>query len=303
MKLKSMIYSGNLEISELPAVVLTPGRVLAKPMAVYIGDVERDVLNNEIAITKPLVLGSTGIVKIIETYGDMPGFIGKEFTVSPMGDDGLLGINTNGLLASYINLHPSHIEEETCTRNPSEALKPLIRHAVSLSAKCVEPVLVEGCDLIGIATGLAIRASGVEPIFYCERGARNALAHGFEVYGHLSNLSNKYRSVLITSRNVAVHYKLLRNLEISKLLISPLSLMNWIPLRGIGSVDIEIVTKERDINDNVVKNTLNTVSRMIKVFVVEDIEATRGLLPPRGLGFIVVFKKQEEFNARKTKTP
>jgi len=56
----------------------------------------------------------------------------------------------------------------------------------------MEPVLIEGCNLVSLALGLSLRYKGIEPAFYCENTARSVIQFGFRVFKHPSELVDQW---------------------------------------------------------------------------------------------------------------
>jgi len=284
--------SGVVDVVEYPAVVISDD-VLAKTLFVYIGDLERAVFSGLVPLTRPLVPGSSGVVRVIEVLSGRTEYTGKYYTVTPLGERGLLGVSVNGLLSNYVSLDDSYLEEELTSPQPQDALRSLFNHVVHLASKCEEPVLVEGCGLIGVALGALLGEMGFENQLYCESGRRNAVLLDLNVTTHISNLSKKWRTLVITSSSASSKYRVLRELEYSNLVISALSLTEWIPIRKSYSVRVSFVGRgdfRGEVEDlgGEIKKVLHRVYRLVRVIRAGDLDSVKGLLPPRGLGTIIV---------------
>lgn len=287
-----LVYYGDLKIIEYPGVVIRNG-LLVKPIYVYVGELERGLIGGNIPITRPVVLGSTGVVKVVEVFDKSTEYTGKMCTVSPLGKDGILGIGEDGLLASYASIHSSHVDEETTNSTPFDAIRPIIKHGAELAYKSSEPVLIEGCGLIGLAAGLILRYGGVEPVFYCESSARNAFGLSFHVNTHISSITKKWNTVILTDTSMRSKHRLLTGVDYNRLVISKLTLTSWLPIREtLSSVKVEIVGKNErcdNMNGDNFKKVLGDVTKNIKVYQLSKLEDSIGLLPPRGLGSIFIF--------------
>lgn len=287
MKQQLLIYSGQLEVIEYPGVVVHEG-VLVKPLFIYVGDFEKAVLEGRIPVSKPVTLGAVGVARIVEAVGPFTEYTGKIYTVTPFGARGILGVEENGLLATFTSLHVSYLDEPLLNPSPLDAIRPLIKHSVELARLCEEPVLVEGCGLIGVAVGMALRHREVEPVFYCEEARRNALSYGFTVASHISELNRKWSNVILTSTNTMSKYKVSRDLDYRKLIISKLSFTSWIPVkRGASSLEVKIVDKGDDVPTSLVKNIMGDLNKGIKIHNVTGLEHSIGLFPPKSLGSII----------------
>lgn len=292
MRQKSLVYSsGVVDIVEYPAVIISGG-VLAKTVYVYIGDLERGILSGLIPVNKPLILGSSGVVRVIEVLGERTEYTGKYYVITPLGNRGFLGLSVNGLLSNYVSLDDSYLEEELSLPTPIDAIRPFFKHVALLASMCEEPVLVEGCGLIGVMLGGFLRELGMNSQLYCESGKRNASILDLNVTSHISNLSKKWRTLVITSLNTASKYRVMSELEYSNLVISALSLTELIPLKRSCSMRVVVVRRERHegVEEYIVnrgKKVLHELFRAIKVIKASDLDSIRGLLPPRGLGTII----------------
>ncbi|MEL9999939.1 MAG: hypothetical protein QXP03_04455 [Desulfurococcaceae archaeon] len=287
MKQQLLVYSGQLEVIEYPGVVVHEG-VLVKPLFIYVGDFEKAVLSGHIPVSRPTTLGAVGVVRIIEATGPFTEYTGKIYTVTPFGARGVLGVEENGLLATFTSLHTSYLDEPLLNPSPLDAIRPLIKHSVELARSCEEPVLVEGCGLVGVAVGMALRRREIEPVFYCEDARRNALGYGFTVASHISELNRKWNDVVLTSTNTASKYRISRDLDYRRLVISRLSFTSWIPVKkGISSLEVRVVDKSNDVPTSLVKSIVGDLSRGVKIYNLAGLEHSIGLFPPKGLGSII----------------
>lgn len=291
MKQKCVMYNGSVEVVEYPAVAVQDP-VLVKPFYVYIGDVERSIVQGQLPVTKPVILGSLGVVKVVEVLEGPTEPTGKDFVVSPLGDKGILGVDINGLLATHTTLTHSYLDEELVQSSPYDSLRPVVKHAAELANASEEPVLVEGCGLVGVATGLSLRKMGVEPIFYCEDGGRRASSLGFNVYKHAGSIGTKWRTVVLTSTSISSKHTLLTGVEYQKVVISPLSFTTWMPIRSRQSslTRVFVVWRTGNYSSEIVREVIKELSKYVKVINVQDIEKILGLIPPKGWGSILVLR-------------
>lgn len=287
MKQQLLVYNGQLEVVEYPGVVVHEG-VLVKPLFIYVGDFEKAVLEGRIPILKPITLGAVGVVRIVEAAGAFTEYTGKIYTVTPFGTRGVLGVEENGLLATFTSLHVSYLDEPLPNPSPLDAIRPLIKHSIELARSCEEPVLVEGCGLIGVATGMALRHRKIEPVFYCEEARKNALGYGFAVASHISELNRKWSDIILTSTNITSKYKVSRDLDYRKLVISKLSFTSWIPVkRGAFNSEVRVVDKGDGVSASLVKSVMGDLNKGIKIHNVASLEHSIGLFPPKSLGSII----------------
>lgn len=290
MEQEAIIYHGQLEKLIYPCVVMDKD-LLIKPLYVYIGDIERSLLTGRLPITKPIIIGSLGVARVVESKTSNPEFVGKMVTISPFGRNGVLGIDTNGLLANYVSIDTSYVDEFTSEPTPFDSLRPLIKHAVELARKAIEPVLIEGCGLIGLLTGLVLDELGLKPLYYCETSTRRITQLGFNVEKHLGNLVRNWGSIIITSTDPSPKYKVLLNTDYKRVIISKLSFTNWLPLsKETSELHIVLVDKGDPVEYNVAKTLIDRINRFVRIIDVEKIDDVVGLTPPRRLGYILSFK-------------
>ncbi|MEM4718275.1 MAG: hypothetical protein QXE81_05910 [Desulfurococcaceae archaeon] len=290
MEQEAIVYHGKLEKYTYPCVVMNED-LLVKPLYIYIGDIEKSLLTGRIPISKPVIIGSTGVGRILESKTSNSEFAGKIVTISPFGKNGVLGVDRNGLLANYVSIDVSHVEDFTPTPKPLDSLKPLLKHAVELAKKAIEPVLVEGCGLIALLAGLVLDDLGLKPLFYCESNTRRISQFGFNVEKHLANVVKKWGSIIITSTEPSPKYKVLINTEYKRVIISKLSFTNWLPLTGRPSeIHAFLVERGDSVEPTVIRSLADKLNRFIKVLDIERIDDALGLMPPQRLGYILSIK-------------
>lgn len=287
MRQIAIVYDGRVDIREYPFVVVKDN-LLVKPIHVYIGEIERNLVENKILVEKPVVIGSMGVVRVIEVFGDLTEYTGKVYTVSAMGSRGILGVEENGLLANYSSIDNSYIDEQVIDPSPLDSLRPMIRHCGAIAKFIEEPVLIEGCNLIGLTTGLILRHFDVEPVYYCETRRRSVSTYGFTVYSHIGELEKKWNSIVITSVEINSKYRALSNLEYVNLVVSRISFTNWIPLKkSLRNISIHVVERGDLGEGSYLKQVLGELGKNIKTYSLSDLGALIGLLPPRGLGYVI----------------
>jgi hypothetical protein len=291
LRQKLVVYSDKVEVVEHPCVVVKES-VLVKPIYVYLGELERHLLEGSLPSTRPVVLGGSGVVRVVEVQGGETELTGRVYTVTPIGPRGLLGYEEDGLLGNFVSISRSYLDDLLVDPRPIDAVRPLVKHAYSLVTKVSEPVLIEGCNLLGIAAGLILRYMGVEALFYCEQRVRLALQYGFNVYKHISELATRWSTVILTGINQSVKYKLLQRLTANTVVISPLSTTSWIPITPHGGEARILIPRGGEaIEHSIMRKVLDDLSRGLKVLEIDDVKSVLGLLPPRGLGVIVSLRR------------
>ena len=292
LKQQLIVYSGGVKIVDYPSVVIREN-ILVKPLYVYIGELEQNILEGKIPVLKPIVLGSSGVVKVIEVFNNHTELTGKTYAVTPLGEKGVLGLDEDGILASYKSIHFSYIDDEIVNPSPLDAIRPLIKHASGLTYYASEPILIEGCGIIGLITGLILRRIGIEPVFYCIESRRRIQVHGFNAISNLGDLNRKWNTVILTSTSIASKHRIVSELDFNRLVISRLSLTTWIPIKNsLSRTEVIVVDKGISPEKDHVVHVFNEIGKRIKIHNINSLENVIGLLPPRSLGTILAFTRE-----------
>ncbi|MCY0868184.1 MAG: hypothetical protein OWQ48_03010 [Desulfurococcus sp.] len=288
MRQRSLVFDGGVRIVDTPFVKIEQGSILAKTVYVYIGQLEESILNNTLPLPGRVVLGSTGVVKAIESIG-VEGFVGSYLIVSPISRHNVLAYNADGLLTSYTAIKPEYILEEHLEANPFMAIKPLVAHGVELGSEAGGVVVVSGCGVTALSSALTVLREGLgEPILYCEGYSKPALQLGLNTVKHVSNLPERVDVLVLTEPGVSVNYKLLKLLHPRRIVVSPLSFTAWIPVDpGVEKIEVVYKDRVRVVKPQLTEVLVREIARNIRVVKIDDVEKAIGLLPPRGLGFIV----------------
>lgn len=290
MRQYMIVYDGRIEALEYPCVV-SRRDLLIKPIYVYIGDIERNIVNGLLPVKIPLILGSMGVSRVLESREFENSYIGRLVTISPFGREGVLGLETDGILTNYASIDHSYIDEYVVEPKPIHAIRPLIKHAYEMTRHVMDPVLIEGCDLVGLATALISRELGVEPLLYCESGYRRAIALGFNVEKHISELGKRWGSIIITSMNTSSQYRVLKTQVYKRLIISRLAFMDVMPImHTLRSFEVILVDRGEQPSHEILSRVENILSRHVKIIEINQLNESIGLFPPRGLGIILSLK-------------
>lgn len=291
MRQRSVVFDGGVRVADLPFVKVEQGEVLAKTIYVYVGQLERSIINHAAIPPRRVILGSSGVVKAIETTSNDTSTVGKYLVVSPLSRYGVLAYNIDGLLANYSAVKPEHVLEELVEADPHIALKPLVAHGVELGLESEGTALIAGCNLVALSAALTLRESSTEPVMYCESSPRPVAQLGLSIARHMGNLPSRVDSVILTEPGVSIHYKLLKHVDPRKVIVSPLSLSTWIPVNPrVGKTVIVYLDSVRNSEPRLTDRILRELSGFVKRIEIDDVEKAVGLLPPQGLGFILVLR-------------
>ncbi|NPA97741.1 MAG: hypothetical protein GXO43_00010 [Crenarchaeota archaeon] len=292
MKVEKIVYDGTLRIVEVSAQPVPPGHIIGKPLHVLVDGVENAVINGVYPIEKPVVLGSTGIVRVLEAPAADEGLSGKIAFVSPVSRLGRLSIELDGLLSSYAVVPQNNIIGTTnITPRPLAALSPLASLSYRLAVEAGPNPLIIGCGLTGIMTALHVIATGGSPDIICTRrdSLRYVRASGLVPVQSTENLPQSYSSVVYTSYSPWMLHRLVKRTSISRIIISPLIGNTIVHFGRIGGrIEVVIPLPNRiEYKSGVLEKT----KRLINFAEVNKISDTAGLLPPTKLGVIISFTR------------
>ncbi|QOR93858.1 hypothetical protein IMZ38_04195 [Thermosphaera chiliense] len=291
LKQKVVVFDGSLRIVENPAIALTPGHMLVKPLTIYLGFSEKLVTSGLMPLKIPVTPGSMGIGKVVETYNDDSSITGKNIVISPFHNDEVLGVDRNGLLGNFVTLPTGYVHSTVEKPHALQALTPLVHHAYAIAEKLHDNPLILGCELLSILAGVFSRNRGFEPAFICVEDSREACKLGFKVYKNLGEIPGTVKSLVVTSYNPILTGAVIEKTHPQHIIVSPLSFTSFLRLPLKEKVLIERVTSFRVESFNEVEKGLREVRNDIRVVEVDDVEKTLGLIPPRGFGVVVKYSK------------
>ncbi|MGC8953182.1 hypothetical protein [Desulfurococcus amylolyticus] len=291
LRQRSIVFDGTVKLHELPFIEVEHGDILAKTVFVYVGQIERNIMNHNITPPGRIILGASGVVKAIETSGSNTSVTGRYITISPLSRHGILAYNVNGLLADYVSVKPEHVFEESLNANPYTAVKPFIAHGIELGAEAEGVTLIVGCNITAFSTALFTGRSNGEPILYCRDSTRLAQYLGLNIVSHVSNIPSRINTLVLTEPGADIYYRLLKEITPQKIVVSPFSFTTWIPINHrLEKTVITYKNTIRNTNPGAAENILHELSSFVKIIEIGDIEKTIGLLPPKELGSIIVLK-------------
>ena len=293
MKTKVIVYSGKLEIMELPAQSVRQGHLLVKTLYVYLGEVEKILFKGIEPINNPVVPGGSGVVRVLEDPSSKHSELsGKPYIVSPIGKSGLLGLDVNGLLATYQGIHPSYLYKHVSNPSPIHSIYPYLAYSITVGRKAFGTTLVIGCNLFELATAYYLQEHrGSDVTIICSNIPRHLKLGKFRFYKHVSDLARQYDTIVVGFDSYPLVHEVLKSINTENLLISMFSRLYTLPLKPGFNARVEYVDSvEVDEEQRVVEELSKRFMRNIKVVDVDSIEKVTGLLPPKGLGVIVKFR-------------
>lgn len=291
MKIKSLVFDGlRLALVQRTVLGVKKNHVLAKTLYFYIGPIDNMVLSGRIISRVPIVISTSGVVRILEAPTTEESVSGKIAIISPVGNDGLLGVNINGLASTYANIHISHIFEFVEAPKPIHAIYPYVALGLLMADKAGYSVLIAGCSLSSVVAAMAVRDKGGEPVIMCRNGPRILRRFGFKTAKNLGELNPSYDSMVIdTTASFGLVDLLLENISFNKIVVPCLTLFNHIRLPR-KSIHLEYIDKIKYSLDRIDRYA-SKIKRLIQIIRSKELEDVTGLLPVRNLGLIVEINK------------
>lgn len=291
MKQKAVVFDGSLSLIERPAIVLNPGLALVKPLEIYLGFIEKLLTSGSIPLKSPVVPGSMGVAKIIETYDGDSSLIGKVALISPFAAEKFLGLERDGLLSNYVALPLNYVHSVVEKPGPLEALTPMIHHAYEIAEKIRDTPVILGCELLSLLVGLYAREKGIEPEFMCEGDSREIFKLNFRVFKTISEVPTVARTLVLTTYNPILTLNLIEKTNPEHIVISPFSFTSILRVPIKDEVVIERVNRFHTTRPIDTSKIVQAIRNEIRIIEIDDVEKTIGLIPPRGLGLIVRYSK------------
>ncbi len=291
MKIKSLIFNGlYLDLVHRTVLDVKKNQVLAKTLYFYIGPIENMILAGQIISRVPIVIGTSGVVRILESPTSEENLSGKIAVISPIGDDGVLGVNVNGLASTYTSIHISHIFEIIDTPKPIHAIYPYIALGLIMADKASNNVLIAGCSLSSITAALAVKDKGGEPVIMCKNFPRVLRKLGLKLARNIGELNPSYDSMIIDiTAPFGLVDTLIENISLNKIIVPCFTLFNHIRLPR-KSIYVEYIDKMKYSLDKIDKYA-SRFKKLIQVIRSKELEDITSLLPVRGLGLIVEISK------------
>ena len=291
MRVEKIVYDGVVKTLESPAQVVPRGYVIGKPLHVFIDGIENAVINGMYPIDKPVALGSTGVIRILEAPSADERLSGKVAFVSPVSYKGLLSVDLDGLLSTYVVVPEEHIIGVTNTvPRPLSALSCIASLSYRLALEAgLNPVII-GCGISGLLTALHVLSDGGTPEIICIRkeSLRYARSVGLVPIQSFGNLKEGYSSIVYTSYAPWILRKLLRQ-GASKLVVSPLiNKASIILAPSINKVEIVMPMPSRI---EYKREVVEKIRRLLSFVELNSIVDVLGLVPPPKPGVIVSFTR------------
>ncbi len=292
---ESITFNGvSIEFIEQPLPPLKKNSYLVKTIHVFLNGLENAIVEGYIPLKKtPIVLGSTGIVRILEHgYGAEPSYSGLIAFIKPVTRDGVIGWSIDGLLSKYSTIPSDSILTTLSDAKPEYTLLYSIGLGVEASKYTSgRNLLIIGGGLSGIAAAFssrnALRVSIFTEKLYSYRFLKK---HGFEAYRKWSDLHGCYD--LIYYSTLTPNYMNLLNNLLSKdsiVLLNPLYTRLYaisLKLYSKGSILIKNIELSKETIPEAYK-LLDKLYGIVKTIKVDSLKQTLGLIPIKGAGAII----------------
>lgn len=289
MRIESLVYDGSIDIVYRDTVIVKYSYLFVKTLYVYLGLVEKILIDNYEPFNKPVVIGSSGVAKIIEDPSGLTSELsGKNAVVSPFGLQGILGLEQDGLASNYTQIHSSYIYKYVSEVKPHYTIYPYIAHGLKLCKDAENPVLIIGCNLTSISSALYLTHIGLDkPDIVCSKTPSFIRDYGFKILQHTSDLLPKYNTIIVNYEKYSLIHEVLDNIVYKKLVLTNLSRVRILPIKKGIDIRIIYVDSSRDIEENYVEKIAREVFRDIKIVRVKSLSEVIGLMPPKRFGLVI----------------
>jgi len=282
---------GGIYIDKIPVRILSK-HYLVKPLHVYVGGLENSISIGYTLVKKPVVLGSVGVVRVIEAgYGASSELSGSVAIVSPITRHGILGLDIDGLISKYTVVPMESIVKTISSLDPLYS----ISYHLAVASKVAEEVkganlLIIGGGLESIALAILSRehVSRLAVYTHSKNSARILRRHGVEAYGKIQDIKCCFDTVFYGSMTPIYLYHILEHLGSNDLVIhlNPFIRYVHISIRSPRRVEfVKPVPEER--HYKCIEGLRKIIERYVRRIHVRSLSEVLGLLPVNSTGVIV----------------
>ncbi len=294
MRVKRIIYDGSgVLVDETRYVVIRESHYLVKPLHVFVGFIENILLQGYRPLLKPLVLGSSGVARVLESsYGSDPGLTGKIVIISPIGERGILSWDADGVLSTYASIHRSYIMKTVARDRPEYAYYPFVAHGCSLGEVAGDNTLIVGCDIVGVSAAMYLSLKKYGYGLYCG-GERVGNRIGLNIYRNLGEIQENYDSIIITDHRASLAYSVLRRVTTKRIIYSAFTDHSLIFSMSSTLITMKMNnTMIKHLDENDAKTIMKKLRRHIVFVNSDDLGKIKELIPTRGLGVVVSLRSR-----------
>ncbi len=289
---QKLVFDGvNLLVDRDRFIVVHRGDVLVKVYYFYLGLIDNLLVNGNIITRLPRVLGSSGLVRVLEVSPSVEESIaGKLVTVKPLGKRGVLVWDADGVAANFTSIHSSYIHYYVEKIDPLYSVYPLILHGLRLAEASEEPVLITGCNIFSLSAALYLEINSINYSMFC---GKTSIARrlGLNAYKNVKDLGKNYNSLIITPTDPGRLVESLSQISFNNVLISRITNIAYLPVKIINNKELRLkIIDEFSSNTAIARRISQKLKRFIDVIHVSDLGEINNLLPVRKLGLIIGFK-------------
>ncbi|RLG81842.1 MAG: hypothetical protein DRO40_09155 [Thermoprotei archaeon] len=284
---------GGVYVDKRPIRILSR-HYLVKPLHVYVGGFENAVTRGYIPVKKPVVLGSTGIVRILEAgYGANPELSGSIALVMPTTSNGLLGLELDGLLSKYSTIPMDSIAKTLSKQDPIYS----IMYHVAIACNICENI--EGKNLLIVGGGiesiaLAIcsedKVSRLSVLTLSKTSYRIFRKLGFDVYQKVQDIKCCFDTIFYGSLTPIYVEDLIKKLGTKHLTlyVNPYTIHIGINTRNILNINI-IKPEPKEKHYTYIDRIGKIIDKYIRKVYVKRLSGILSLFPINGIGVIISF--------------
>ncbi len=152
--MKALVWNGEAIVEERPVPPIPRGWVLGKVLAASLTSIDAAVTSGSLPVIPGRVLGSYGLIRIVEPGVDAPFDPGEVVGVTPLSSEGTLVIDLDGVMSEYAAVPSDTIIDVGKNVVKSENLwKLLLMLEFSFVPKLTD--IVGGKDVLILGTGIS----------------------------------------------------------------------------------------------------------------------------------------------------
>ncbi len=152
--MKALVWNGEAVVEERPVPPIPKGWVLGKVLAASLTSIDAAVTSGTLPVIPGRVLGSYGLIRVVEPGVDTPFGPGEVVGVTPLSSEGTLVIDLDGVMSEYASVPSDTIIDVGKNAVKSADLwKLLLMLEFSFVPKLTD--IVGGKDVLILGTGIS----------------------------------------------------------------------------------------------------------------------------------------------------
>ena len=222
--MRALVWEQNVTLKDIPVPPVPKGWVLGKVLYAMFGPIDRSIMLGLHPVEPERVAGSIGVVRIIEPGVEVSDVNpGEVYAVIPYCQDGVIGIDYDGLLADYVAL-----PHECLIKVDRSNLKPELPLWIEFSfldelTRVVQgkKTLIVGCGFSGYVTARYLKGRCDMRVACIEKALYEDIASlGVEVM-MLDNVRGKYDVIVVEPLSIYSTLQVLKYLNENGTLVFP----------------------------------------------------------------------------------